>query len=502
MGNILTMGIDIGTTGIRAALFDESGVQKKIAYREYPMICSEKNQAEIDPDTVFGSLIEVVRECTDWAKENRNAVSAAGISTQMHSCMAVDGRGGHLTNLFTWADSQSIREAEFIGRNFDCRRLYRKTGCRVQHPMYPLSKILWMKNARGEIYKKADRFITIKEYILYRLYHEFLIDITDASAMGCFNITDFVWDDEILTDVLQTPREKFGQPVDCTYVLRGMDAKYASRMGIDPALPVAIGSGDGIMANLGCGVMDDTKITSTIGTSGALRTTTRAPLLDEKGRTWCYCFTRDRWVAGGAINDGGLVLKWLKNMYPEQFDHDREEAGAGSVYQLFDKYASEISPGSDGLLFLPYLTGQRSPDWNANARGTMHGLQLLHGRRHAVRAVMEGVIFSLFSVYEGLVQMDGNITQIVANGGYTNSDVWLQIQADVFDKEIAVANITEAAAYGAALIGMAGAGILAAPLENLPRLNPSKVIGPQEENVAIYQERYREYQKIYRSLYS
>jgi gluconokinase len=231
----------------------------------------------------------------------------------------VDADGKPLTNLITWADNRSIHQAEDIKEHFDYRKMYQNTGCRTQHPMYPVSKILWLKETQPELYQKAHKFITIKEYILWKLFGEYVIDITDASTTGCFNIHSFQWDDYSLRQVLELDIAKFGEPVDCLYILKKMKPEYAAEMGIDPLTPVMVGSGDGMLANLACGVVDNTSMSCTIGTSGALRVTVPKPLLDPEQRTWCYCFTRDSWVAGGAINNGGIVLKWLRDNYREQF---------------------------------------------------------------------------------------------------------------------------------------------------------------------------------------
>lgn len=497
----LFMGIDIGTSGIRAAVFDQDGRQLGLSYREYPMICSQPGMAELDPGRVFDSLIEVVKSCTEQVTAAGDDIEAIGLSTQIHSFIAVDSEGRCLTNVITWADTRPLKQVEMIKNTFDCGMLYNNTGCRIQHPMYPLSKILWLKNEYPDIFSRAAKFITIKEYVLFRLFGRFVIDITDASATGCFNIHKFTWDEYILRHVIGVDETKFGEPVECTNILRNLKPEFACQMGLDPAVPVVIGSGDGMLANVGCGGFDDTSMSCTIGTSGALRIAVDKPLLDPLQRTWCYCFTRDTWVAGGAINNGGIVLKWLRDEYREQYEYEMENTGLKSIYELFDRYASKIGPGSEGLIFLPFLTGERSPNWNANARGTIHGLQLIHGKKHFIRAAMEGVIYRMFSVYEVITQLNNNVKQIMANGGYTNSDIWLQIQADIFNKEIAVAGIGEAAAFGAAYVAMAAVGAVASLRHPLPCMKPQKVVCPVEDNHIVYKDGYKQFKELYSRIY-
>jgi len=485
------MGIDIGTSGVRAAVFDITGRQMSLEHVEYPMICTENDMAELDPDVVLGSLVSVVKKSVGIAGIRPEELEGIGLSTQLFSLMAADASGEKLTNIITWADIRSIAQAEETEGKFDCLQLYNLTGCRVQHPMYPLSNILWLKEKHPGIFTKASKFISIKEYILFRLFGEYVIDITDASTTACFNIHSFRWDETILKEVLGVSPDRFGQPVECTHILKGMKPEYAREMGILRETPVIVGSGDGMLANYACGVVDETSMSCTIGTSGALRIAVDTPLLDPYQRTWCYCFTRDTWVAGGAINNGGIVLKWLRDEYRKQYEFEAEAAGIESIYELFDKYAAEIRPGCDGLVFLPFLTGERSPNWNANARGTMHGLRLMHGKKHFIRGAMEGVMFRMFSVFEAIESMNKNPARIIANGGYVKSDIWLQIQADIFNREIAVAGVPEASVFGAACIAMVGIGALESFSTRLECMQPQKIIKPDEANNSVYKECYR-----------
>ncbi|HHW48667.1 MAG TPA: gluconokinase [Clostridiaceae bacterium] len=501
MHSKLFMGIDIGTSSVRAAIFDLDGKQISISQNEYPMICTEQGMGELDPEVVFGNLIQVVKNCIEKLGGTDKKIEAIGISTQMHSFMAVDKNGRPLTNVITWADSRPVSQAEQIEKIFDYKMMYYNTGCRVQHPMYPLSKILWLKETKPDVYKNAYKFITIKEYVLFKLYGHFVVDFTDASATGCFNIHSFEWDKYILENVLEIDKSMFGEPVECTFILKNMNRDYAKAMDLDPDTPVAIGSGDGILANVGCGVFDDTSMTSTVGTSGAMRISVNAPLLDPSQKTWCYCFTRNTWVAGGAINNGGIVLRWIRDSFRKQFEREAEEAGIKSIYALFDKYAEKVSPGSDGLIFLPFLTGERSPNWNANAQGTLHGLQLLHTREHLVRSAMEGVMYRMFSVYEAITRLNNNVRQIKANGGYIKSDIWLKIQADIFNKEIAVAGIGEAAVFGAAYTAMVAVGAINGFNKILPEMQPLKVVKPNPENVEVYRNAYNRFKDLYCRIY-
>jgi gluconokinase len=500
MPEALFIGIDIGTTGIRAAVFDLDGKQKGYCYQEYPLISNAEGIAELDPETIFQSFIKVTKNAIAQNNLSGGAIEGIGISAQMHSLLTVDKEGKCLTNVMTWADSRSILDADHIGENLDFRTLYQKTGCRVQHPIYPLSKLLWLQRCKPETFEETYKFVSIKEYILFRLYGEYVIDITDASTTGCFNIHKFDWDDDILKDILKVSREKFGEAVECTYILKGMKNEYAQAIGLRATVPMVIGSGDGIMANLGCGGIDNTTMSCTIGTSGALRIAVDKPLLDDCQRTWCYCFTKDQWVAGGAVNNGGIVLKWIRDQYREQFDKDVAVYKVKNVYQLFDKYIDEVQPGSNGLLFLPYLTGERSPGWHTDASAYICGIKITHDKRHFIRAAMEGVLYNMYSILEIIESIGGNTKRIIANGGYINSQIWLQMQADIFNREILVSPIGEASAWGAAYTAMVAVGAKKGFNEISHQCHFSKVIQPKAENHVIYQDSYQKYKELYNML--
>ncbi len=486
------LSLDIGTSSVRAAMFDLNGHQKNISDMEYTLTTTSDGRAEMNADVVFDCALKVIGECVD---QTGIKPSGIGISCHMHSLMLVDKNGEPLTELMIWADNRASAEAEFISTHYDVNDLYRRTGCRVQHPFYPLSKILWFKKYELELFNKTAKFITIKEYILYKLYGIFAVDYTLASCQGCYNIHTQSWDEFILREVLDISKDRFSDVVECNYTLKGFKKEYEALLGIPCDTPVVIGSGDGIMANLGCGVRDDTAFSSTIGTSGAIRTSVSSPLLDAQQRTWCYSFTKNTWVAGGAINNGGIILRWLREEFRKQFEFDAQQSGE-SIYQIFDSYAAQIDPGSDGLIFLPYITGERSPDWNANVRGLMFGLSHSHSRKHIIRAAMEGVMFRLYSVFEVMTELRDCADKVMANGGYTNSIPWLQMQADIFNKEILVPEVQEASALGAAYLTMTTLGAVS-PETVLQGMLPKRVFRPVEGNHEIYSKVYARSKQIY-----
>lgn len=495
------MGIDLGTSSVRAVLFDPEGNPTLIRQKEIPLLTEGQDTAELDPDTVYRRLIEVVRECMESLGPKAKDLRGIGFSTQLHSLVAVDKENRPLTRAITWADNRAHRQADRIEREQDCRKLYGITGCRVQHPLYPLSKILWLQEEKPDLFAQTACFMTLKSYLLQKMFGVCIIDHTDASATGLFNIHTFTWEPSIVQGILRIDADRLPEPVECTAPLPPLLPKVQKELGLQDSVLIVAGSGDGILANVGSGIFDDTAMTSTIGTSGALRTTVSRPLLDDEQRTWCYCLTRDRWVAGGAINNGGLVLRWLRDEFRETFQKDAKAQKANNVYALFDSFADALPAGSDGLFFLPLLTGERSPHWNSRTRGVLFGLDLRHGRRHLVKAAMEGIMYQMHSVYQALASINTNARQIRAGGGYAKSAVWLQIQADMFQKPIAISTVSEASSLGAAYLAMLADGTVSELGEELPAMSFSKSFHPNPKHEKIYQEGYERYLDLYDRLY-
>ena len=507
------LGIDIGTSGVKAVLFDRNGTMAGMGHADVMLMADTDGRAELDPDAVVTAVAEATASCMAHADSLATggphasgnafrtggaamAVVAVGLSCIHHSLMAVAADGTPLTRATTWADNRAVVEAEQIADRPEATAWYHRTGCRVQHPIYPLSKLLWLRRHEPDIFERASRFVTIKEYLLFRLFGEWVVDDTLASAQGFFDIHQLRWDSELLSEVGISPA-RLSQTVPCTHVLRGMHPEWARRLGLKAETPVVVGSGDGIMANLGSGVFDKTVFSSTIGTSGAIRTTVDAPLTADDGSTWCYAFLKDSWVAGGAINSGAVVLSWLRREFGGQF---REDAHDGErLPAAMDRLAAAAPAGSEGLLFLPYLLGERAPDWNANARGMLAGLDFSHTRGHLIRAAMEGVMYRMFTVDRALSDLCGGEGVLRASGGYTHSDLWLQIQADMFNREVQISEVVEAGALGAAFLAMYAVGAVPDLSAGLPAMRPARFVRPNPSVVPVYGEWRRRAAQFYAS---
>jgi gluconokinase len=320
------------------------------------------------------------------------------------------------------------------------------------------------------------------------------VDYSVASSSGYFNLHTHTWDDDLL-GLLGLARERLSPPVDATEQAP-LSAAAAERLGLKAGTPLVWGAGDGMLAHLATGGFDTSRFSSTIGTSGALRVLARRPLLDEQARTWCYCFDAQTWVAGGAINNGGLVLRWLRDQLGGEERRAARERGVDS-YEVMCEVAATVPAGADGLVMLPFLTGERSPNWNAAAKGLLFGLQLHHTRAHLIRAGLEAVIFRMLSVYEALRSLTGQEGEIWANGGYTRSPLWVQIQADVFQRKVAVPRVTEASAFGASLVALKSVGLIGDYRDLEPAITVERSYQPDPAQAPAYQKTFALFQSLY-----
>ncbi|PTM58565.1 gluconokinase [Desmospora activa] len=493
----VVIGLDIGTTSTKAVVFGPRGVIRATHEIGYTIHHPHPTWAEQDPDVIVDAAIDAIRYALLQSAAQAKDVLAVGISSAMHSLIAVDADGRPLTKSIIWADNRSMEQANHIRHHLDGHQIYRRTGTPI-HPMSPLPKLMWLKEKSPEVFNKAAKFISIKEYLLYQFFHRYVIDYSLASATGLFNLRERRWDREVL-QLLGLEESQLSEPVPTVYCLTQLETTIAARIGIHPETPFIVGASDGVLANLGVGAIQQGEMAITIGTSGAIRTVVPSPKTDEKGRTFCYALTDQHWVVGGPTNNGGMMLRWLRDEFAAPEMEVAKRLGV-DAYELMIQYAENVPAGSDGLLFLPFLTGERAPYWNPNARGTFFGISIHHKREHFIRAVLEGVIFSVFSVGVVLRELTGEIKDVRASGGFARSAVWRQILADVMGREIMVPVSHEASALGAATLALYGVG----KIERLEQVNEWINIShrhqPNQQNSEIYLEMFYLYSRLYEKL--
>lgn len=446
----VVLGLDLGTSSAKAVAVDTAGRDLVHAAVEVPAPARHTDRAEQDPDRLLDALADAVRQVTGDPRLEGREVLGIGCSAAMHSLLALDAAGDPITPAVVWADNRAAPQVTAIAGEWRAAGLATRTGTPL-HPMSPLAKLRWFAEEAPDIAARADRWVSVKEYLLRRWCGEQVVDHSIAGATGLFDIATRDWDDDALR-IARVDRGQLSTPVPTTTVLEGLEPVWARRMGLAVGTRVVVGANDGCLANLGSGAVDDGVAALTIGTSGAVRLVVDRPSGDPEGRLFCYPLTDDRWVVGGPVNNGGSVLRWARDtLFPDL-------GGGAGAYQRFDELARDVPAGADGLLVLPYLGGERAPLWDPALRGVVFGLTSRHGRAHLLRALMEGVALQLATVVQALEAVGRAPTALRGTGGFTASSCWRQIVADVLDRDLEVPLGAEGSSVGAALLALHALG--------------------------------------------
>ncbi|MBS2968694.1 gluconokinase [Metabacillus sp. KIGAM252] len=479
------MGVDIGTTSTKAVLFDRNCAVISKHNSGYPLYTEAPGEAEQSPEEIFSAVVSAIRETIKEAGVSREEIGFVSFSSAMHSLIAVDASGKPLTRSITWADQRSEAWTKKLKKEWGGHEIYLRTGTPI-HPMSPLSKIIWLREDHPEIFSKTAKFISIKEYVFFRLFGEYIIDHSIASATGLFNLEKKDWDSGAM-EIAGITEDQLSKLVPTTFQIRGLRSETAAEMGLPAAIPFIAGASDGVLSNLGVNAIDPGVVALTIGTSGAIRAVTDRPVTDPKGRIFCYALTEERWVIGGPVNNGGMIFQWMKDELCQSEAETAERLGQDPYTYLTD-IAAKIRPGAEGLIFHPYLAGERAPIWNAHARGAFFGLGLHHKKEHMIRAVLEGINYNLYTVLLALKELIGIPEKIHATGGFAQSEFWRQMLADVLDQEVLIPESYESSCLGAVILGMYGLGEIDS-LTDAKRFVSSNIrLLPNKETSEVYQE--------------
>jgi gluconokinase len=479
----LMLGVDIGTTSTKAILFTPNGDVVAQHAVGYPLLSPEPAIQEQDPEEILEAVVDSIRVAVEKSQVAPTAIAGLCFSAAMHSLIAVDAQGKPLTRSITWADRRSVDWAQKMRLHPHGKDIYHRTGTPI-HPMSPFIKLLWLRQNQPDLFDLAAKFISIKEYVFYHWFGEYVVDHSIANATGLFNMRSLDWDAEALGLAGILP-SRLSRLVPTTHIMRGMKREYAEAMGLQADIPVVVGASDGVLANLGVGAIAPGVVAVTIGTSGALRAVIDRPATDPLERLFCYALTEKHWCIGGPVNNGGIILRWVRDNLGDPELRQAQETGQ-EVYDLLTQLAETVPPGAGGLIFHPYLAGERSPLWDADARGSFFGLTLHHTRAHLVRAVMEGVLYNLHVVMRSLQDAVGTAKSIRASGGFVRSRLWRQMLSDIFNVEVIIPDSYESSCLGAAFLGLYALGELPSLEAAADRFDETCRHQPIAENVAQY----------------
>ena len=479
------LGIDIGTGSTKGVALNLSGAVLASSQHHYPIYQPHPNYSEQNPELIWDAFVNCVQDVVNQLKQAPQAIS---FSSAMHSLIPMNEQGVALSQMITWADVRSEEIAERIRASAEGETIYKETGTPI-HPMSPLCKLIWLRENNAELFNSTYKFVSIKGYIWYKLFNRFETDYSIASATGLFDIKKLVWSDTAckLAGVKQS---QLSDTVNTTYVRRGLTKDSVNLLGLPATTAFVIGASDGCCANMGSYVTQPGTAALTIGTSGAVRITGRQPVYNYRAMTFNYLLDEKTYVSGGAVNNGGIAVDWLLKKFLNQ-----SNLNSGSYESLF-KAIDSVPAGSDGLIFLPYLYGERAPIWDANSSGAYLNIQPQHDQNHFLRAALEGICFALNDVLHSLEGTSVEIEQINISGGFITSQTWVQILADITGKKLMVLQSEDASAMGAIFLAMNALY----PDKQLPIIEKPILINPNMENHKSYAQIFQLYKRLYEDL--
>lgn len=447
---------DLGTSGNKAVLYDIDGILVKSLTVNYNVIYSNKNWAEQDPNEWWKAVCVSTKSLLQGV--NPKDVIAVSFSGQMMGCVCVDKNGNCIRNAIIWSDMRASKEEKHIRENISELDFYHITGHRIS-PSYGGQKFMWIKNNELDIYKNTFKILNAKDYIILKLTDKFATEYTDASSTCLFDLNELNWSQKLI-DVMQIDSEKLPDLYKSTDVIGGVTEKASKETGLYKDTPVVLGGGDGVCSAVGTGCIKEGIAHSSMGTSSWISITSKEPIYDSEMRTFNWAHIVPGFVLPtGTMQCGGGAYSWIVDSLFKNENQLLKEKNI-NIYDILEKEIESSKPGSNGIIFLPYLIGERSPRWNPDAKGVFIGLKMENERKDLVRSVLEGVSMNLSIVLDIFQSNNQNIKEIVVIGGGARTNIWLSIMSDIYGVDILKPNyLEEASSMGAAVTAGVGVGI-------------------------------------------
>lgn len=493
------LGVDCGTSGTKTVLFDEKGTVISSKTIEYPMYQPKNGYAEQNPQDWADAMVNTIKAVMTTSGVKKEDIKGIGISGQMHGLVMLDKNNNVLRNSIIWCDQRTAAEVEEMNRVVGREKLVEITA----NPAltgWTAAKILWVKNNEPDIYEKCAHILLPKDYLRLILTGEYATEVSDASGMQLLDVPNRCWSDELLT-AFEIDKSCLGKVYESCEVTGTLTKSMADTLGLCENTIVVGGAGDNAAAAVGTGVVEDGKAFTTIGTSGVVFAHTSSISIDKLGRVHtCCAAVPNSWHIMGVTQGAGLSLKWFRDNFCMSEKETAKLMGVDEYY-LMDKQAEQVPVGANRLLYLPYLMGERTPHLDPDARGVFFGLSAIHTRRDMLRAVMEGVTYSLRDCVEVCREMGVNVSDMMACGGGGSSPLWRSMLADLYNCNVKTAASKEGPALGVAILASVGAGIYSSVSEACGEIvKTDKVQKPDEANVHEYEKYYQLYRDIYPAL--
>ena len=496
------LGIDVGTGGTRAVVVDENGSVVASATAEHaPFASPQTGWAEQEPRDWWRATTEAVRGVLSHAEVSADEIACVGFSGQMHGAVLLDEGEEVLRPALIWCDQRTDAQGKAITNLVGASRLIELTA-NPALTNFTLTKLMWVREHEPELWTRFRYFLLPKDYVRLRLTGERATDVADASGTLLLDVANRRWSDAML-DAVEINKSCLPTLFESSEITGRVSAEGAAATGLREGTPVVAGAGDQAAGAVGMGIVRPGAVSATIGTSGVVFAATARPALDKGGRVHTFCHAiPGRWHVMGVTQAAGLSLRWFRDQFGVAGDGAASSSG-DDPYDLLCKEAASAPPGSDGVLWAPYLMGERTPHLDPGARAALVGLAASHTRAHAVRAILEGVAFSLRDTLTIFAEMEVPVDTIRLGGGGARGPLWRQIQADIYGREVEILAAEEGAAYGAALLAGVGVGTWSSVDEACARaVRVAARVEPDAPASALMNRRYSAYRALYPALRS
>ncbi|HJN15244.1 MAG TPA: xylulokinase [Armatimonadota bacterium] len=493
------MGVDIGTSGTRTLLIDEQGQAVASASEEHPLSLPQPGWAEQNPVDWVRTAIASIKAAMAKAGIDGSQVKGIGLSGQMHGSVFLDEANEVIRPALLWCDQRTQAQCDWITSRIG-DDLIKNELCNPVLTGFTAPKVIWLRDEEPANYERLRKILLPKDYLRFVMTGEYVTEVSDASGTALLNVPERRWSSDVVSKI-GLSMDMLPEVKESPEVTGTITKAFAEATGLAEGTPVVGGGGDQAAGAVGNGIVEAGVVSSTVGTSGVVFAHLEEPSMDEGMRTHTFCHAvPGKWHVMGVVISAGGSLQWLRNELGKDEIAVAEAMGC-DPYELMTAAAEQAPVGSEGLIFLPYLSGERTPYPNPNAKGVFCGLTLRHGKPHITRAVMEGVAYSLRDSFELIDAMGVDITQVRASGGGARSKPWVQMQADVTGRDHSYINVDEGPAYGVALLAGVGTGVWSTVPEACNAgIKVVETLEADRDNMAFYSRGYRTYQSLYAKL--
>jgi D-xylulose kinase len=495
----LIAAIDVGTTGARTIIFDIHGDIKAIAYQEYPILTPKPDWIEQDANQWWLAVCSTSKTVLKGSNIEPTDILGIAITNQRETIVPVNKDGEPLHNALVWQDRRTTEQCKLIEQKIGADQIYETTGLTID-PYFSAPKLMWLKQNKPNIFQNAHKFLLVHDFIVHKLTGEFATDHSNASRTMLFDINSFDWSSN-LTEEFEISIDKLPQLHTSGTLVGEITTDASTATGFRKGTPVIAGGGDQQCAALGLGVIQEGIVEATTGTGTFVIAHLDEQHRDPKKRVLCSAAAvPNKWILEASIFTTGSVYRWFRDNFAELEKLKAKQQNI-DVYELLNQEIAAAKPGANGLLLIPHFAGAGAPHWNPNAKGVLHGLSLGHTRCDVLRAIIEGVCFEIKKSIDVLLELGLDISELRIAGGATRSEIWNQLQADIYGVPVIKSAYEETTAVGAAILACIGADIYKTSEQAIEQMVEQKTkFEPREKEMELYKPIFLKHKELYQKL--